>query len=99
MNIHSAPVDRLRLWVKQNKKATYAIAAGAIVLIAGITTFALMNQKTEEPEPEVVVKEEPKPEPVKYYSLLTGEEVKNEAALTAPVTTTKRSPKAVSLAS
>lgn len=87
MNISTSRLDGLRLWIHQHKKASVALGAGAVILIAGVTSFALMNQKTEEPEPEVIVKEEPKPEPVKYYSLLTGEQIENEAALTAPVTT------------
>lgn len=87
MNMSTSPFNRLRLWVSHHKKVSYAVLAGLIIIIAGTTTFLILNQKPVETEPEVVQKEEPKPEPVKHYSLLTGEQVENEAALTAPVTT------------
>lgn len=87
MNISTSPLDRVRLWVQHNKKASYAIAAGVVILIGAVATFALLNQKVDEPEPEVVVREEEIPEPVKHFSLLTGEQVESEAAVTAPVTT------------
>lgn len=58
-----------------------------MLLIASGVTFALLYQKPVESTPEpVVTKPTPKPEPVKYYSLLTGEEIATESAQTAPVT-------------
>lgn len=86
MNISTSPLDKARFWVQQHKKFSLAVLAGVAVLSIGVTTFVVLNQKPIEPAPEVTVEAEPEPEPVKYFSLLTGEQVENEAALTAPTT-------------
>ncbi len=87
MNIRTSRLARLRLWTTQHKKITYATAAGAILLVAGILTFVFVYQKpTDTTNESTVTNPKPKPEPVKYYSLLTGEEVADQSALTAPAT-------------
>ena len=75
-------------WFKKHKKLTILFAVLGVLLIAGGTVTALyfLNQK---PEETAVVKEEtpePAPEPVHYYSPLTGAEVPNEAATKQAVT-------------
>lgn len=88
MNIRTTHLDRLRLWTSQHRKATYGIIAALILILIGCgVAFALFSQKPKQAAPVVkTVKPEVKPEPVKYFSLLTGEQVENEAALKAPVT-------------
>lgn len=87
MNIRTSPFARLRLWAREHKKATYAIIGGIVILTASAIAFVVLSQKPAEPTPEpTATKPAPKPAPTKYYSPLTGEEVENEAALTAPVT-------------
>lgn len=80
-------LTRLRLWSRTHKKATYTLIGCVLLLISAGVAFALTYQK---PEPKrndsVVTKPEPKPEPVKYYSILTGEEVKDQAAVSAAAT-------------
>lgn len=85
MTINSSPLSKLRPWIKSHKKATYLIAGLVLVLIsAGV--FALVNQKPgEQPKPAAKAPAPP-PKPVTHYSLLTGEQVENESASTAPVT-------------
>lgn len=76
---------RLRAWTRDHKKATYAIACGVVIIVASGAAFMMLNQKPVQAPPPVTVEPEPEPEPV-YHSLLTGEEVKNEKDLLAPVT-------------
>lgn len=74
-------------WVKQHKKLSIALAVLLVLVIAAGTTVALyfLNQR-EEPAKVVEKKPEPKPEPVKYYSPLTGAEVQDEATTKLAVT-------------
>jgi len=78
---------RLRQWVRTHKKASYAIAGTALLLISSVAVIFLFFQKPAEPAPEPEVsKPAPKPEPVIYYSPLTGEKIASEADKTALVT-------------
>lgn len=80
---------RLSQWTRQHKKASYIISGGVLLLGASAGTFALLSQKPPELTPEPVVTKptpKPEPEPVKYYSLLTGEEIASESDQTAAVT-------------
>jgi len=75
-------------WFKRHKKLTIVLALIAVLLIAASTVAVLyfMNQKPAAP---VAVKQEtpkPKPEPIHYYSPLTGGEVQTEAATKQAVT-------------
>ncbi len=76
-------------WFKQHKKLTILFSILAVLLIAGGTVTALyfLNHKSGEPvKVAEKPKAEPKPEPIHYYSTLTGNEVKDQAATTQPVT-------------
>lgn len=78
--------QRLKAWVHKHPTATYAVAGLGLVIAAAITAFALLWQQPE-PMPVTVEKPAPKPKPVeKYYAPLTGEQVKDKAATTKPVT-------------
>jgi len=74
-------------WFKRHKKLSIILGILLVLLIAGGTTAALyfINQKPE-PTKEVVKKPEPKPEPVIYYSPLTGSVVPDLAATTKATT-------------
>lgn len=77
---------RLAMWVKHHKWLVIIIAT-SLVLIAGASAYLLLTPKPVE-TPVVVthtIKEPPKPE-IKYYSPLTGVQVKDETATRAPVT-------------
>lgn len=75
-------------WFKQHKKLTITLAIVGVLLIAGGTVTALyfLNHKNDEPTKVAVKNTEPKPEPVHYYSPLTGNEVKDEATTKQAVT-------------
>lgn len=81
-------IARVRAWIQTHKKETYIGAACAVLIISGVTAFALTYfNSTPEPAPVASTKPEPEPEPKpKYYSLLTGEEVASKEAVTAPTT-------------
>ena len=88
MIIKSSPFSQLRTWVKTHKKEASAIAAGFLVVIAGVTTYALLQKPEESPKKSTVKKPEqkPAPKPITYYSPLTGEVIDSEAGQTAPTT-------------
>jgi hypothetical protein len=75
-------------WVKGHKKLAIVLGVIATLLIGtGVTAAVLMSQPSEEPA-KVVQKPKPapKPEPVKYYSPLTGAQVDTEAITKQAVT-------------
>lgn len=75
-------------WFKRHKKLVIILSIVGVLIIAGGVTLSLylLNNRdntqevTPQPEPE------PEPEPIKYYSPLTGLEVKDEAATKQAVT-------------
>jgi len=78
---------RLKTWFRKHRILLLCI--GGFIFIAGSTAaaFVFFYQKPVEVAKTVVEKkEEPKPEPVKYYSPLTGNLVADEAATKQPVT-------------
>lgn len=77
---------RLRNWMRHHHTATYAIAGVGLIVTAGVVALALLYQKPVETPPVAVVPEQKAPEPTVYYSPLTGEKVKNEAATHMAVT-------------
>lgn len=80
---------RLRAWVKKNPKKSIAIVALSLILIGGTVTAAVLSTQskpTPKQEKKTAVQKKPAaPKPV-YYSLLTGEQVKDKAAINQPVT-------------
>lgn len=81
-------LDRLKTWVKNNPKKSYIIAAVGLILLAGTVAAAISMQSKPAPKQEkkVAVQKKPMaPKPV-YYSLLTGEPVKDKAAVNQPAT-------------
>jgi len=75
-------------WFKRHKKLAIILSIVGVVLIGGgiATALYFINNKPA-PEPtKVVEKPAPAPEPIKYYSPLTGNLVENEAATKQAVT-------------
>jgi Protein of unknown function (DUF3048). len=73
-------------WFKRNKKKSIILAAaGALLIFGGASAFFIFN-KPEEVAKVVEQKPKPAPEPVRYYSPLTGSEVANKAITTQAVT-------------
>lgn len=76
-------------WFRRHKKLAIIISIAGVLVVGGGVAAALyvINQKpTPAPAPAKVVKPAPKPELPKYYSLLTGAPVTDEAATTQAVT-------------
>lgn len=74
-------------WLKRHK-LWVIIGAVLVVLIGGAVAayFTLYNQPTTKPAAVIKTPDLPKPEPVKYYSPLTGKLVATEADTKLPVT-------------
>lgn len=78
---------RLRHWIKAHPRKSYAIAGAALILIASIIAFVIINQKPAPVVKKATVTKTTKPAvEKKFYSLLTGAQVDNEAATKQPVT-------------
>ncbi|MFZ1250622.1 MAG: DUF3048 domain-containing protein [Candidatus Microsaccharimonas sp.] len=74
-------------WFKKHKKLTiiFGVVGGILIVGGSSAAFYFLNQKPEQ-SAIVASSPQPEPEPVKYYSQLTGNEVANEAASTQAVT-------------
>lgn len=85
-NIEAGP--KAPNWFKRHKKLAIILSIVAVLLIGSGVATALyfMNQKPAPVTPAKVVKPAPTPEPVKYYSPLTGNQLETEAATHQPVT-------------
>lgn len=79
---------RIGNWSQQHKRlAALLVVLGMFTI--GASTWALLNVLLAKPKPQTIATVAPKPKPkppVKYYSPLTGLEVKDKAAATQPVT-------------
>ena len=75
-------------WFRRHKKLAIILSIIAVLLISGGVASALyfLNQKPAPVAPAKVATPAPQPTPTKYYSPLTGEEVKDQAATTQAVT-------------
>ncbi len=75
-------------WVQSHKKLSIILGLVIVLVIGGAATAAiyLLNQKTIDEVVEVTKKPAPEPEPVKYYSPLTGNQVESAAVTTQAVT-------------
>ncbi|MBC7869187.1 DUF3048 domain-containing protein [Candidatus Saccharibacteria bacterium] len=76
----------IRQWIPAHRKLSYIIGGVLLVAISSTTAFLILYQQPEEKAAAVVVKKEVKPEPVKYYSPLTGNLVADEATTKQAVT-------------
>lgn len=73
-------------WFKRHKKVSILLASVlAVLLIGGTVAAFLLNQKPATTA-STVTPQKPAPEPVKYYSKLTGGLVENQATTTQAVT-------------
>jgi hypothetical protein len=74
-------------WFRRHKRLVIILSVVLAILIGGGVAAAIyfLNQKPA-PTPETIADPEPTPEPPKYYSPLTGNEVKSEAVTKQAVT-------------
>lgn len=75
----------LKRWIGTHRILSLVIVGLILILAAGITTYAILNQKPAAVTKAPVTKAQPKPEAPKYYSPLTGLLVGSEAATKQPV--------------
>lgn len=81
------PIKQLRSWMRAHPRKTYSIAGVILIVIAGAIAFAILHQKPVEVVKKAPTKVIVAPTPEKkYYSLLTGEAVANDAATKQAVT-------------
>ena len=81
--------NKFKAWVSTHKKLAITLGVLSVFLIggAGAGAYYFLNQKAPEtPKIAVKPKPEPTPEPVKYYSPLTGNEVADSTATQQAVT-------------
>jgi len=77
------------VWLKRHKKLVIIISSIVLLLAIAGTIFVVIQSSQQETAPaenKAPVVAEPEPEPIKYYSPLTGTEVTSEDATTQPVT-------------
>ena len=85
--IHRRVIDRIRGWAKaHSKRAKIFLGIGIIVFVSIVVLVSLVLSAKPAFAPVATIEPEPKPEPVFYYSPLTGVEVKNEKITKAAVT-------------
>ncbi len=76
-----------RQWIRTHHTLSYGIGGVLLITASAATAFFVLYHQPVKKEPVVlVVKKEVKPEPVKYYSPLTGNLVADEAATKQAVT-------------
>lgn len=78
-----------KFWARIRKHRVIILSILGVILVAGLTTgaFIIYNQSNNVAQaPEAVVENTPAPEPIKYYSPLTGLLVADEVATKQPVT-------------
>ncbi len=73
-------------WISNHRKISIIFGAVLLICIAGVVTFFILYSQKESEPVKTVKTVEKKVEATKYYSPLTGLQVDNEAAITAPVT-------------
>ena len=79
--------NRFITWVRTHQRLSLILLGGILIAIAGGVTAYLLSQPEPTVETPVATTPPPKePEPIKYYSPLTGAVVKNEAATKRTVT-------------
>ena len=83
--IKTSRFHRMKAWIHEHPAATYLLVGLGLVIVAGGVAYVVLVQKPHQDaytpatvkKPDLIVK---------YYSPLTGVEVKNEAATTKPIT-------------
>lgn len=79
--------NRFISWIQTHQRLCLVLLGSLLIAIAGGTAAYLLNQPEPPIETPVATTPPPKkPEPIKYYSPLTGALVKNEDAVKHPVT-------------
>jgi hypothetical protein len=79
--------EKVPNWFRRHKKLTITLSVVVVLCIGGGVATALYFINKPAPEtPAAVVQPAPEPEPIKYYSLLTGALVPDDAAQTQAVT-------------
>ncbi len=79
-------LNKLIDFIKTHRKFSLVIAIMIALLLGGLTAFVfLSNRLPKTKNTNSVVTQKKKPEPIKYYSPLTGLEVTTEADTKAPV--------------
>jgi len=80
--------SHVRHWVRIHHTLSYGIGGVLLVVASAVAAYFVLYQQPlkKEPATVAVVKKEVKPEPVKYYSPLTGTLVADEAATKQAVT-------------
>lgn len=73
----------VKTWVAAHRVATLSIGGAILIAVYGATAFYVVQQQTKATTPKVYKLIKPKP---KFYSPLTGVQVKDQAATTAAVT-------------
>ncbi len=81
-------IPRLKNWIHRHKKLSIILGIILILLVAGggVSAYYFLNQKDEKPSMATHTDQKPAPEPVKYYSTLTGSQVATEATAKQAVT-------------
>ena len=83
---HQPGIPLSKNWFKRHKKLSIILGIVLVLLIGGgVGAYFLLQPKKETPVAQTS-KPEPTPEPTKYYSPLTGNEVFDEAATKQAVT-------------
>jgi len=81
-------VPKIKNWIKQHKKLSIILGVIIALIVVGgsVVAYQVLNKKEAAPvtnEPAAIV---PQPEPVKYYSNLTGIQVDSDAVTKQAVT-------------
>ncbi|MEI6850811.1 MAG: DUF3048 domain-containing protein [Candidatus Saccharibacteria bacterium] len=75
-----------RQWLHKNRKIVIISTVITLILITGAVTFFVLSKPAPKTTVEKIAKITKKPDPIKYYSPLTGNLVENETATKAAVT-------------
>lgn len=79
--------SHIKAWVGSHQTLSYVIGGLALILLSASAAFLVLYQQPVKVEQVAEVKKaEPTPEPVKYYSPLTGNLVADDGATKQPVT-------------
>ncbi|MDX2776111.1 DUF3048 domain-containing protein [Streptomyces caniscabiei] len=86
LNTNTPFWSRIGNWIRTHRTRTYLIVGALLIAAASIMAYILLAQQPERTAAQVYSKPKKVVPPKKYYSPLTGEEVKDEAATKQAVT-------------